>query len=100
MSIVPFTKTERDIAARLGITPDGDTKDVEKAARAVVAVLRPLIEAKSLEIHAGIYQATPNRVTTYGDVGYQLSEHARLTRQEYDEARISAAARQSEEDQR
>jgi hypothetical protein len=52
---------------------------------------RELIEAENLEAHAAIYQATPNQRATYREIAFQLSEHARLTRMEYDEKRIKAA---------
>ena len=52
---------------------------------------RELIEAENLEAHAAIYQATPNQRATYREIAFQLGEHARLTRMEYDEQRIKAA---------
>lgn len=83
--------------AMSGLKPGATCPRCEATARTLASVLRPLFEAESLEIQAGIYQATPDRKTTYDQVGYQLSEHARLTRLDYDEARIRAAALRSNE---
>jgi hypothetical protein len=54
-------------------------------------VSRDLIEAEALELQAIIYQATPDRETTYGDVAHQLSEHARLAREDHAESLLRAA---------
>jgi len=60
-------------------------------ARAVVAAVRPIIEAEILEIHASIYAANPDRETAYSEVADDLGQCAARSRDEHDEQRLRAA---------